>query len=74
MPIIHQNKFVLGALFQIIKAEIVEKIKIIVQTLPIIPPPGARLGNFKVLYHVMPALVRKLPKTATAMVIKGMIM
>jgi hypothetical protein len=54
--------------------EIVESINIIVQTLPIMPPPGAILGNFKVLYQSIPALVKKLPITATAMVIKGMIM
>jgi len=62
-----------GNLFQTIRAEIAESMKIVVQTAPITEPSGVQAGRLMVLYQSIPPLVIKLPAKATRKTINGII-
>lgn len=62
-----------GNLFQTIRAEIAESMKIVVQTIPITEPGGVQTGRLMVLYQSIPPLVIKLPAKATRKTINGII-
>lgn len=61
--IIRQNLLSLSILFQTIKAEIVDKINIIVQTIPITDPGGVQVGLLIKSYQpeLIPIEVKILP-------------
>jgi len=63
-----------GNLFQTKRAEIADKIKIVVQTVPITEPGGVKSGRLIVLYQSIPALVIKPPIQAARKTINGIIM
>lgn len=56
---------------QTINAEAVAKIKIIVQTIPIIFPGGVHAGRLIPSYQIMPLFVKILPTTAVIIVVSG---